>query len=335
MTAQRSSLAPLLESFFRRTLAQHRGASAGTIAAYRDALKLLIVYVSERRGRTPSELAVEDLDRESVLAFLDHLEAVRGNAVRTRNARLTAIRSFFQHVSISEPALVGVAQRVIQIPGKLTDEKMVGFLEKEEVDALLAAPDRARALGRRDHALLLFLVKTGARESEAKDVDVRHLRLTKPRQVLLRGKGAKERVVPLEEPTAQVLADLQLDRGIIGRPDSPIFSNRAGARMSRFGVIFIVRKHARSAAKAVPSLGTRNISPHLLRHTCAMNLLRAGVDLSTIRSWLGHVHIDTTHHYAEADLTMKALALSKSGITTDVGTRHKPTDDVLALLESL
>jgi site-specific recombinase XerD len=327
-------LSKLIESFFRQRLVAQRNASPATVATYRDALRLLVVFAAERSSKAPSKLTVEDLDRDVVLAFLDHLENDRGNSVRSRNARLGAIRSLFQHVAYSDPASLGIAQRVLAIPTKRTTRRVVGYLTCDELEVLLAAPDCCTPQGQRDYALLLFLGRTGARVSEATAVDTRDLRLQRPWQVLLRGKGAKERVVPLAEDTSAVLRTLCQLRTEI-RPDSPVFVNARGHRLTRFGVTHILRRAIQQAATSRPTLGERAISPHTLRHTAAMHLLQSGVDLTTIQSWLGHVSVDTTNHYLEADVEMKRQALAKCDIPEAVPMRYQPSDELLELLERL
>ena len=329
------ALAGLLESFFRKRLIVQRRASHATVASYRDALRLLLTFTSEKAGKAPSDLAVGDLDRDMVLAFLDHLEVARGNGARTRNARLAAVRSFFRHVACSDPASMGVAQRVLAIEGKRTIKRVPHYLRHDELDAVVAAPDRSTPLGRRDHALLLFLGWTGARASEAVGVNASDLRLERPWQVLLRGKGSKERVIPLREDTAAVLHALCCERGVRTDDDAPVFVNMRRQRLTRHGAYRIVQRAAEVAAMACPSLAKRSVSPHTLRHTVAMRLLQSGVDLSIIAAWLGHVSLDTTHGYVEADVEMKRRALEKCGDPKVQLSCYQPTDAVLALLEAL
>jgi site-specific recombinase XerD len=327
-------LGELIESFFRHRLVAQRNASPATVATYRDALRLLVVFAAERSGTSPSALAVADLDRDAVLAFLDHLENARGNSVRSRNARLGAIRSLFQHIAYSDPASLGIAQRVLSIPMKRTTRRIVNYLTRDELEALLAALDRGTPQGERDHALLLFLSRTGARVSEAIAVNVRDVRLDRPWQVLLRGKGSKERVVPIAEDTAAVLRGLCRARATC-RDADPLFVNARGHRLSRFGVTHILRRAVERAAASSAALADRTISPHTLRHSAAMHLLQSGVDLTTIQSWLGHVSVDTTHHYVEADVEMKRKALAKCDAPQAVPLRYQPTDELLALLDRL
>lgn len=335
MKAHTPTLASLLESFFRKRLVAQRRASPETILAYRHALRLLILFAGTRLGSSPSRLTLEHFDSDLVLAFLDDLEASRGNSVRTRNARLAAIRSFFHHVAFSDPALMGVAQRIVSIPGKRTSRRVVSFLTREELDVILAVPDLAAAQGRRDRALLLFLARTGARVTEAISVSATDLRLDRPSQVLLHGKGSKDRVVPLAPDLVTILRALRDERGV--HPDSgePLFVNARGRRLTRFGVVHILRRIVVAAVKTSPGWTRRSISPHTLRHTTAMHLLQAGVDLTTIQSWLGHASVNTTHHYVEADLEMKRRALAQCAFPDAKPARYQPTDELLTLLESL
>jgi site-specific recombinase XerD len=328
------TLARIVESFFRDTLTIQRRASPRTVASYRDSLKLFLVFVSKKKNRPPSSLTIGDLNAEEVVAFLNHIETDRGCSIATRNVRRTALRTFFRHVGYEDPAELGVVERVLMVPAKRCDQVPIDFLRPDEQDALLAAPDRATVRGRRDHALLLFLVRTGARESELVGVDVKHARCKLPRQVLLFGKGSKQRIIPLCNATVEALEQMLGDR-TGAHPDEPLFISRNVRRMTRHGIIHVVHRHAVAAAAKQPSLAKRSITPHLLRHTCAMNLLRSGVDLSTIRSWLGHVSVQTTHMYIEADTEMKRKALEHCTITVPEATRFKAPDSILAMLEGL
>ncbi len=328
-------LAILLESFFRQRLAAQRRASAATVSTYRDSLRLLLLFASEKVGKSPSRLTIQDLDREIILTFLDYLEKDRGNSIRTRNLRLAAIRSFFQHVAYHDPTSMGVVQRVLDIQSKRTTRRSVNYLRPEELEAILGILDRTTKQGRRDYALLLFLSRTGARVSEAVGVNAADLRLEQPCQVLLHGKGFKERVVPLTKDVADVLREFYQEIGLEPGEKSPVFVNARRQRLTRFGVIHILKRTVNAATEKTPCLAKRSISPHTLRHTVAMQLLKAGVDLTTIKSWLGHVNLDTTHHYVEADVEMKRRALEMCQVPVAKLALFKPTDEVLALLENL
>lgn len=326
------SLGALVESFFTQRLIRQQQASPATLRTYKDALRLLLQFASSKLDKPVDRLGIHDIDRDLVLAFLDFLETTRGNSAGTRNARLAAIRSFFRHVAFSDPAAMALAQRILGIGPKRTVRYVVGFLQPLEVEALLTAPDRRTARGRRDHALLLFLLHTGARASEALGVDVAHLSLKTPRQVLIHGKGSKQRVVPIAADLAAILGDLIDERGLAPRANMPIFTDAKGKRLTRFGLIHIVRRAVAVALKNIPNLDGRSISPHTFRHTAAMRLLQAGVDLAVIRGWLGHSDIQTTHQYLEADVEMKRQALEAANLTPEVQVRFKPPSTLLAFL---
>ena len=330
------SLAPLFESFFRDQLTRQRNATPATIASYRDALRMLVLFASERTGHKPCALRLPDLDRDVVLGYLDHLERSRRNCVHTRNARLTAVRSFFHHVAANEPAALGIAQRVLSIPIKRANSAFVPYLSRGELAELIAAPDQHTGRGRRDRTLLLFLARTGARISEALDVDACDLNLGRPTaQVLLRGKGRKERVVPLADDLAKAIDALLRERGIGRHEHVPLFVGAHGQPLTRFGGTHIVRRAVAVASARLPDLKRKRISPHVLRHSLAMILLQSGVDLLTIQAWLGHAQVATTHRYATADVEMMRRGLNKAGIPGKQPARFQPKDAVLRLLESV
>jgi integrase/recombinase XerD len=330
------SLAQLLESFFHRRLTQQRNATSATIAAYRDALRLLVLFASECTGKSPCALAVEDLDRDTILAYLDHFERSRGNGVHTRNARLTAIRSFFHHVAASDPASIGIAQRVLAIPSKKGDVAATHYLSRAEVDALIDAPSTSAPRGRRDRALLLFLARTGARVSEALGVEAADLALDGAHpQVRLRGKGRKERAVPLARDLVAAIDGLLRERRVGRHEQVPVFVDAHGRRLTRFGATHLVRRTVAAASKHMPELARKQISPHVFRHSLAMILLQSGVDLLTIQAWLGHAQVATTHRYAAADVEMMRRGLDKAGIRGNAAPRLRVKDAVLSLLESL
>lgn len=336
MTNQpKSMLAEILESFFRKHLIAQRGASPTTVNSYRDTLRLFLTFASQRAKKRPNQLCIEELDREMVIAFLDHLEQERHNSVRTRNCRLAAIHSFFQHLAARDPTVMNLASMVLGIQGKRATKPILGYIRQPDIETILAVPDRSKPQGRRDHTLLLFLARTGARVSEAIGLNVGDLMLEWPSQVLLRGKGSKQRIVPLTKDTAAVLRAYIEDRRIASLPRSPLFLNARGRRLSRFGVIHILRQAVSTISKKGLIVGTGSISPHTLRHSLAMGLLQSRVDLSTIQSWLGHASINTTHQYMEADLEMKRRALEKCDTPETTPAPYQPTDEVLAFLESL
>ena len=330
------SLATLLESFFRNRLTKQRNASPSTVASYRDALRMLILFAAERTGRKPCSLAVRDIDRDLILAFLDELEQKRKNSIQTRNARLTAIRSFFHHVAANDPASLGVAQRILAIPIKKSHVEITHHLSRNELDVLIDAPDQRTPRGRRDRTLLLFLARTGARVSEALGVNACDIQLDRPRpQVLLRGKGRKERIVPILGHLVKALKTLMRERGVDRHEARPLFVGKHETRLTRFGATHIVRRAVAAATANTPELACKSISPHVLRHSLAMTLLQSGVDLLTIQAWLGHSQVTTTHRYAAADVEMMRRGLDKAGIAAKQTARFRPKDAVLRLLESI
>ena len=269
-----------------------------------------------------------------VLAFLDFLERERNNSVRTRNARLAAIHSFFRHVAYGKPEALALAQRILSIGPKRTTKRVVEFLRPPEVEALLAAPNRQTMRGRRDHALLLYLLRTGVRVSEAIGLNTADLTMAAPSQVIIRGKGSKERVLPLANDLVVILRDLIEERQLDVHGHVPVFVNAQGKRLTRFGLTHIVRRAVSKASRKCTTLHKHPISPHSFRHTAAMRLLQAGVDLATIRGWLGHADIQTTHGYLEADVEMKRRALAAANLTSEeVSLRFEPPSKILALLE--
>jgi len=326
-------LAPHLQAFFAEFLVRQKQVSAQTIAAYRDAFRLLLRFIQETKGREPHELSLSELDASVILAFLDHLETQRHNTIRSRNARLAAIRTFFRFVALREPQCAEWVAQIMAIPVKRQVRKLVGYLTREEMECLLAVPDRESWLGRRNHAMLLTLYNTGARVSEL--IGLRHSQVSVGVHsfVHLRGKGRKERSVPLWKNTAQVLSSWLRENGAQGDP--LVFPNARGAPLTRQGVNYILRKTVRQAIEDCPSLLGKRISPHLLRHSTAAHLLQAGVDPSVIALWLGHENVQTTHVYVEADLQMKENALNRlAPIGTNVR-RFKADDSLMRFLSSL
>ena len=328
-------LPPLLQGFFAERLARQRDASPHTIAAYRDSFRLLLAFLHEQTGKQPSKLGLEDLDATRISAFLGHLEKDRANSVRTRNARLTAIHSFFHYAALKAPEQAELIARVLAIPEKRFDTTLISYLTEPEIDALLAAPDRSSWTGRRDHALLLLAVQTGLRASELASLRRQDLQLDSPAWVKCRGKGRKERCTPLSRATRQVLHVWLRERG--GLPASPVFPNRSGQHLTRGAIWRLVVKHAATASDRCPSLQTKNITPHTLRHTTAMRLLHAPtpIDIATIALWLGHETLDTTNKYIHADMELKRRALDRTAPQNTKPGRYRPPDPLLAFLESL
>lgn len=329
-----TSIAPTLQAFFTDRLLEQRQASPRTVAAYRDALRLLLGYVHAHRGKLPSTLDWQDLDAATITAFLTHLETVRHNSIRTRNVRLTAIRSLFSYAALRHPEHAQLIQQVLAIPPKRFDKRTIVFLTAAEVDALLAAADQDRWEGRRDRALMLLAIQTGLRVSELTGLDCRDVTLGTGANVRCDGKGRKQRAVPLTGAAQDVLADWLTERA--GQPGDPLFPTRTGRRLSRDAVALRVTTHAQSAAARCPSLQGKPVHPHVLRHTCAMNLLQAGVDTSVIALWLGHAGVRSTDAYVHADLTLKERALALTTPTSVKTGRYRPPDDkILAFLENL
>lgn len=330
-----STLAPMLEAFFTDRLQKQRHASPHTIAAYRDTFRLLLTFAKEDLRKAPSDLALTDLDAPFIIRFLAHLEKKRGNAVATRNARLAAVHSFFRYIALREPAHAGLIQRVLAIAHKRTDKKLVSFLTRPEFEAILASPDQATSLGRRDHALLLLAIQTGLRVSEITALTIGDLRLDRgAAHVRCRGKGRKERITPLTVQITRALRAYLRDR-VDAPTTSPLFLSRRRGAMSRDAVEHLVEVHRMRAAKKCPSLADKNISPHVLRHTSAMLLLHAGIDRSTIALWLGHESIETTEIYLHADLTMKERAIAKTAPPRTRQARYRPPDALLGFLQAL
>jgi integrase/recombinase XerD len=317
-TARPTTLARALRGFFADHLPRVRGMSPHTVHCYRDGLMLLLRFLATRRQRPAVELDLHHITPDDVLAFLDHLEADRANGVATRNARLAAIHAFARYAAPSHPEHLELCQRLLAVPFKRACTRVVEYLEADEIRALLAAPDRTTAGGRRDHALLLTLFNTGARVQEIVDLRPCDLQLVRPLQVRLRGKGRKERTCPLWPQTAEILHALLAERGVDPSATQPLFRNRRGEPLTRFGVRYLVRKHADTARVTATTLATKRVHPHVMRHTTAVHLLQAGVDLVTISHWLGHASVETTNRYAAVDLEMKRAALAKA----------RPVDDI-------
>jgi integrase/recombinase XerD len=327
-----TAVAATLQGFFTERLAQ-RGVSAHTVAAYRDALRLLLCFVHDTTGKAPSQLDFDDLDTDIISAFLAHLEAVRHSTVTTRNARLAAVHSLFRYAALRHPEHAATIGRVLAIPAKRHDRTLVCFLTRPETDALLDAPDRSHRIGRRDHALLLTAVQTGLRASELLGMQVADVQLGTGPHVNCMGKGRKQRSTPLLAETVAVLGPWLKERA--GASCDPVFPGPRGERLSRNGLGQLVTKHACAAAISCPSLASRRVTPHVLRHTCAMRLLESGVDVTLISMWLGHESLRSTQIYLTAHMALKEQALARLTPPDTAPGRYTPTDDVLAFLDSL
>ena len=327
------SFPALLESFFTKRLIAQRRASPHTIGSYRDTFRLLLQFAVKRLGKAPSALALEDLNAPFLGTFLDELESTRANGARSRNLRLTAIRSFFRYAALESPQHSGFIQRVLVIPNKRQPRPLVGFLTRSEIDALLLAPDRDTWLGRRDHALLLTAVQTGLRLAEITSIRQQDVCLGTGAHVRCEGKGRKERCTPLAKSTVAVLTTWIRDQGEDGA--RILFPSARGGRLSADAVQHLVAKYAAVAQKTCPSLTDKRLSPHVLRHTTAMELLQAGVDRTLIALWLGHESVETTQIYLDANLAMKEEILSKTTPINAKAGRYQPDDDLLAFLKNL
>lgn len=324
---------PFLQAFFADHLIEHKRVSRQTVASYRDTFRLLLQFIREQARREPSALRIADLDAPVILAFLDALERGRGNCVGTRNVRLAAIRTFFRLVALRDPGSAGIATRVLAIPRKRTDYKLVGYLSRPEIDSIVGAPDPSSRSGRRDRALLLTLYNTGARVSEITALVRQDVLFDNKSFIQLKGKGRKERTVPIWTKTARVLKAWVAE--IEARPDAVLFPNARGKALSRDGVDYILRHAVAAASIACPGLLGKRVSPHVVRHTTAMHLLQAGVDITVIALWMGHESIETTHKYVEADLATKEHAIGKIAPSDGKPTRFAPGDALLNFLASL
>jgi len=329
-----NSFPGLLEGFFSARLIGQRCASPHTIASYRDCFRLLLKFARDRLGKAPSQLALTDLDAPFIGAFLHHLEHDRGNNARTRNARLAAIRSFFQYLAFEVPERSALIQRVLAIPNKRCEHRPIDFLSRPEIAALLAAPDLKTWGGRRDQALLLLAVQTGLRVSELVGLNCEDLALrTGSSYVRCQGKGRKERLTPLRAQTAAVLRNWLRERE--GRPGDSLFPNARGGRLSRDGVEHLLAKHLATAGAQCLGLKKKRVSPHVLRHTAAMDLLQHGVDRSVIALWLGHESIATTEIYIHADMNLKEQVLVRTSPLEVPPGRYRPDDRLLSFLDRL
>jgi integrase/recombinase XerD len=327
------TLATVVQAFFLERLIAQRNASRQTVAAYRDSFRLLLQFAHQHVGKAPERLELKDVDAPLVLAFLDHLERDRQNTIRSRNARLAAIRSFVHFAAFKEPAALPSIQRVLAIPMKRFDKPLLGFLSKGEIQAILDAPPGDRWSGQRDQIMFATLYNTGARVSELTGLRVADAVLDGSACVHLHGKGRKDRSVPLWRTTTTQLRHW-LSR-IDSRPDRPLFPSASGGRLTRPAVTARLHLAVQQATAQCPSLQKRRVSPHCVRHSTAMHMLQAGVDITVIALWLGHENPATTHMYVEADLAMKERALQAVQPPHIKQTRYRPTDRLLAFLQGL
>ena len=327
------SFSRLLQLFFVERLIQQLQVSPCTVAAYRDTFRLLLAFAHQQLGKKPSDLVIEDLNATFVLAFLKYLEVERHNCARSRNARFAAIRSFMEYIAFQEPSALTIVQTVLAIPMKRFEQPLIGFLSREHIESILAAPDQNTWTGQRDRVMFATLYNTGARVSELIGMLIEDLILDPSASVRFRGKGRKKRSLPLWRDTAVQLKCWL--RKYPGTPEQPLFPSRSGGALTRIGLTERLKLAAKRAARQYPELGKRRIFPHLIRHSIAMHMLQAGVDITVIALWLGHESPATTHRYVEADLAMKEQALQTLQSPSRSPLRYQPQDSVLKFLQSL
>eukprot|EP01022_Parablepharisma_sp_SALTPOND_P018878 TRINITY_DN3146_c0_g3_i1.p1 TRINITY_DN3146_c0_g3~~TRINITY_DN3146_c0_g3_i1.p1 ORF type:complete len:354 (+),score=33.81 TRINITY_DN3146_c0_g3_i1:1671-2732(+) len=322
-----------VQRFFTERLATQLRASPNTMASYRDTFRLLLNYASDRLSRSPTELRIADIDADLVGEFLSHLENVRGNSARSRNVRLAAIRSFFRYVAFSEPQLLHHCQRIMATPAKRHTKRSIAYLNQAEISALIAAPDQSTWFGRRDYTLLLLALQTGLRVSELISLNCDDVVLGTGAHVKCLGKGRKERSTPLRKDCKEALRSWLHECS--DNCNTPLFITNRGDRLSRDAVERIVRKYAGLASETCPSLKNKRVTPHVLRHTAAMQLLQNGVDRTIIALWLGHESVETTQMYVHADIKLKEKAMAKTKPLGGPTGRYHPSDELLAFLEAL
>ena len=332
-TRQSPGFAALVRGFFCERLLNQQNVSPHTVAAYRDTFRLLLAFLKERQHSSPTQLSLDDIDAPTVLAFLENLETQRRNSVRTRNARLAAIRAFVTYASACEPTALPLAQRILAIPRKRFDRPLLGYLTRSEVEAVLDTPDRVAWSGRRDRALFTVMYNTGARVSEAIGLCREDVQFGPTASVRVHGKGRKDRCVPLWKATATLLTEWLKE--IAPGEGVPLFPNGRGGPLSRSGVEDRLHRAVSAATDRCPTLKGKNVSPHTLRHTTAMHLLQAGVDITVIALWLGHESSETTHQYVEADLEMKRHALDRIAELPIKNGRRRKVDGLLDFLDRL
>jgi site-specific recombinase XerD len=328
-----SMLAPSLQAFFVTRLGAERDVSPHTVDSYRHTFRLLLTYAKQRTGKAPSELELGDLDAALVSSFLEHLEHDRGCGVGTRNTRLAAVHSFFRFASYRHPEHAATIQQVLAIPQKKTERRPRSFLTTVEMEALLAAPNRSTWSGRRDHMVLALALQTGLRLSELTGLRCRDVELGAGAHAKCLGKGRKRRDTPLDRTAVSLLRAWLRERG--GEPDDPLFPSRQGGRLSSDAVQRLVAKHVETARASCPSLGSKRITAHNLRHSCAMDLLASGLDVATVAIWLGHEKLESVNAYVHSDLTMKERALDRRSPLKAGAGRYRPNDALLAFLENL
>jgi integrase/recombinase XerD len=322
-----------LQSFFTERLGTQLKASPNTVASYRDTFRLLLKYAAERLQRSPTELQVADIDADLIGLFLADIQSTRGNSARSRNTRLSAIRSFFKYVAVNEPQLLHHCQRVLAMPAKRHEKRVIDYLSRAEIEALIQAPDLSTWHGRRDRALLALALQTGLRVSELISLSYGDIVLGTGAHVRCMGKGRKERSTPIRKDSLKVLRDWLAERA--GVETDPVFVSNRNQRLSRDAVEQIVRKHVLAAFGKCSSLKRKRITPHVLRHSAAMQLLQNGVDRTVIALWLGHESVETTQMYIHADIQLKEKAMARTQPVKTPPGRYRPDDKLLAFLEAL
>lgn len=336
--ARRNELGMAIKGFFTDYLPKIRGSSLHTALSYRDSIKLCLQFLAKQRNVSVTDLRIEDVGVEKIIAFLDHLEENRHNQTGTRNSRLAALHSFFRYVAGIYPEALDQCQRILNIPFKRKTFRTVDYLDFDEITAVIASIDCSKRDGRRDHALFSLMFNTGVRVQELIDLKANDLQLTRPFSIRILGKGRKERICPIWPETAHLLRQLLEERGIDAREPMTVFTNHTGKPLTRFGVRYLLKKHLQNADSVRPSLAKKRLHPHSMRHSTAIHLLKSGVDLSTIANWLGHSSVNTTNKYATMDLEMKRQVLEKVKPLNE-GTsprgEWKQNPDLLAWLESL
>jgi len=322
-----------LQRFFTERLATQLRASPNTVASYRDTFRLLLNYASDRLGRSPTDLRISDIDADLVGGFLSFVESARGNGARSRNTRLSAIRSFFKYVAVNEPQLLHHCQRVLAMPSKRYEKRTIDYLTRAEIEALMAASDPSTWFGRRDRTLLLLALQTGLRVSELINLTCGDVVLGTGTHVRCMGKGRKERSTPLRKDCAKALRAWLAERA--GANADPLFVGNRGDRLSRDAVERVVRKYVEMASGGCPTLKGKHVTPHVLRHSAAMQLLQNGVDRTVIALWLGHESVETTQMYIHADIRLKEKAMERTKPVAVPAGRYRPNDELLAFLEAL
>ena len=327
------TLSTLIQNFFTDRLCNQMQASPNTISSYRDTFRLLLKFVNEKTGTIPTKLSIDNLDVEMIGEFLNDIENTRRNSARSRNNRLAAIRSFFRFVAINEPAYMLHCQRILSMPSKRYVRRNIEFLNEKEMQALLNAPNTSTWIGRRDHAVLTIALQTGLRASEIINLQCKDLVLETGAHVHCEGKGRKHRATPIRNKTVAIMKNWLKERH--GCNNDPLFPTIRKDKMSRDALEYLVKRHVKTASKSCSSLIGKRITPHVLRHSTAMNLLHNGVDQTLIALWLGHESIETTQIYIHADMKLKENALKKMSQPSTIYGRYKPDDNLLSFLKNL